>query len=215
MTTKTAATKKLSVTDAQKIVDDLEAKASELAASRASDEQELAEISFQAHAASDQKAIARLETIKARVVKREVDARSIDAAIKAAQQKLAAAKDAEARAEEARVAEELLELSTMLREAGAKADRALKLFAEASNDLRKIIAATNQRGLGNPSAAQLQALGSRAILGSLIDSPYARDFQHLAPRERTRFCEFTSAWASALERFASQKLNKGGDEKVA
>src|SRR5262249_34395577 len=138
-------TKPMSVTDAQKVVDDLEAKAAEMAASRASDEQELAEISFAAHAASDQKAVARLETIKARVVKREVDARSIDSAISEAKRRLAVAQDAEARAEEARVAGELAELAQMMREAGAKCDRALKLLAEGSNELRKIVQATNQR----------------------------------------------------------------------
>src|SRR5262252_251690 len=128
------ATKKLSVIDAQKIVDDLEAKAAELAASSAADQRELEAISFEAHAASDQKALARLETIKARVVKREVDARSIDSAITEAKRRVAAAQDAEARAEQCRVAEELLELSTLMREAGAKADRGLAMMIEGSND---------------------------------------------------------------------------------
>src|SRR5215467_8493973 len=104
MTTKT--TKKVNVIDAQKIVDDLEAKAAELAASSAADQRELAEISFAAYADSDQKALARLETIKSRVVKREVDARSIQSAITEAKRRVVAAQDAEHQEKEARVAEE-------------------------------------------------------------------------------------------------------------
>src|SRR5262245_37999057 len=102
MTTKT--TKKVNVIDAQKILNDLETKAAELAASRVSDERELEAISFEAHAASDQKAIARLEEIKSRVVKREVDAKSLDSAITEAKRRVAAAQEAERKTEEARVA---------------------------------------------------------------------------------------------------------------
>src|SRR5262249_11401566 len=193
---------------AEKVLHDLEAKAAELAASRASDESELAQISFAAHAASDQKALARLEAIKARGVKREVDAKSLDSAIAEARRRVAAAQDAERQAEEARVAEELLELSTMMREVGAKADKALKVFAEASNDLRKLVQATNQRGLGNPSAQQLQSLGSRAILATIINSPYAKDFPHIAPRERQDFSQFTGAWSAMIEKAISAKLDK-------
>jgi len=209
------ATKKLSVIDAQKIVDDLEAKAAELAASSAADQRELEAISFEAHASEDQKALARLETIKSRVVKREVDARSIDSAITEAKRRVVSAQDAERQAEEARVASELQELAQMMREVGAKCDHALKQFVEASNDLRKIIGATNQRGLGNPSAQQLQSLGERAIRGALVNTPYAKAFEHLAPRERQDFALFTGSWASAIERFASQKLKGGGKENAA
>src|SRR6516165_8739895 len=129
MTTKTA-TKKLSAIDAQKIVDQLESKAAELAETRASDERELASISFAAHASEDQKALARLETIKARAVKRELDAKSLDAAI----------------AEATKVAEEIAELAGIVREAGARADKALTQFITASNDIKKCIAALQQRG---------------------------------------------------------------------
>src|SRR5262249_15431982 len=97
------------------------------------------------------------------------------------------------------------------REAGGKCDRALKLLAQGSSELRKIVQATNQRGLGNPSAAQLQALGSRAILGMIINSPYAKDFPHIAPAERKSFATFTEAWAAMIERHVNTKL--GGDAK--
>src|SRR5262249_15761010 len=140
-----------------------------------------------------------------RAIRRDVEARNLDCAVAEAKRRVAAAQDAEARAEEHRVAEELLELSTMKREAGAKADRALKMFVEASNDLKKIVQATNQRGLNNPNSQQLQSLGSRAILGELVNTPYAKSFEHVAPRERQNLALVSAAWASAIDRFASQK----------
>lgn len=208
-------TKKVNVIDAQKIVDGLESKAAELAASRAADERELAQISFAAHAAEDQKALARLETIKARVVKREVDSKSLDAAIEEAKRRVVVAQDAERQAEEVRVAEELAELAQMLREAGRKADKGLAMMIEGSNDLRKIVQAINARGINNPSAAQLQALGSRAILGKIVDSPFARDFQHLAPRERQSFVGVTEAWSTMIERAVSAKIKQTKKEVAA
>src|SRR5262249_17338505 len=139
---------------------------------------------------------------------------NIASAIAEAKRRVAAAQEAERRAEEARVAEELLELSQMLREAGAKADKALKMFAEASNDLRKLVQATNQRSLVNPSAQQLQSLGSRAILATIIGGPYAKDFPHISPAERKNFATFTSAWADMIEKSVTHKLG-GGEENAA
>jgi len=197
---------KSALENATQTLHQLEAKAAELAASRASDESELAEISFAAHGAADQKALARLETIKTRVVKREVDGKSLDAAIAEAKRRVTAAKDAEARAEDQRIASELQELAEMMREAGKKADTGLAMLIEGSNDLKKIVAATNQRGLGNPSAQQLQSLGSRAVLGALVNSPFAKAFEHIAPRERQSFVAFAGAWAEMVERAVSAKL---------
>jgi hypothetical protein len=187
-----------------------------LAETRASDERELASISFAAHASEDQKALARLETIKARTVKRELDAKSLNAAIAEAKRRVADAKDAEARAEAARVAEELAELAELLREAGAKADKGLAMLIEGSNDLRKVVQAINARGLGSPSAQQLQSLGSRAILGAIVNSPFAKAFEHIAPRERQNFIQFASAWADMVEHHVSAKPKKeAADERAA
>src|SRR5262249_17398855 len=152
------------------------------------------------------KALARLESIKARVVKREVDGKSLDAAIAEAKRRVADAKNAEAMAEAARVADELLELATMFREAGGKCDRALKLLAQGRSELRKSVQGENQRVWGNPSPAKLQALGSRAILEMINNSPYAKFFPHIAPAERKSFATFTEAWAAMIERHVNTKL---------
>jgi len=205
-------TKLSELENAEKVLHELTTKQAELAASRAADEAEMASVSYAAHT-GDQKAEARLESLRDRAIRRDLEAKNLASAIEEAKRRLHAAKAAEAQAEEVRVAGELAELAQMMREVGVKADRALKTFIEASNDIKKIVQATNQRGLGNPSASQLQALGRRAILGELVDSPFAKEFEHIAPRERQSFAVFTGSWANAIERAANTKLR--GDEKVA
>src|SRR5262249_12230119 len=159
----------------------------------------MAETAYEANVGNE-KAAARLESLQERTLRRDLEYKNLATAIQVAREKVALAQAAEAQAGEMKVAEELLELSTMMREAGNKCDRALKLLAEGSDELRKIVQATNQRGLGNPSAQQLQSLGSRAILATIIGGPYAKDFPHVSPAERKSFVVFTEAWAQMIER---------------
>jgi|SRR5262249_5315446 len=205
-----AKTKISELENATQILHALESKQTALAEARAHDEATMAACSYEAHT-GDQRAAAKLETLQGRAIKRDVEARNLASAIEEARRRVAAAQNAERNAEEMEAAEELLELATIMRDVGAKADKALKAFIEAANDIKKVIVATNQRGLANPSATQLQALGRRAILGQIVDSPFAKEFEHIAPRERQNFAAFTGSWASAIERFASQQLNIKGD----
>src|SRR5262249_31505040 len=125
---------KVSSIDAQKVIDDLEAKKSALALARANDESGMAAIAYEAHT-GDQKAQAKLETLRERALRRDLEMRNLESALTEAKRRLVAAQEAEREAEEARVAGELAELAQMMREAGAKCDRALKLLAESSNEL--------------------------------------------------------------------------------
>ena len=109
-------------------------------------------------------------------------------------------RNSEAMAEAAKVAEEVAEIAGIIREQGALADKALKQFIRASKVVREAIAELQTRGVNSPNGAQLLALGRRAILGALVDSPFAKEFGHIAPRERQNFAHFTNAWASALLR---------------
>jgi len=201
------------VEPAQAILDELIAKRESLAASRANDEATMAAVSYEAHTGNE-KAAAKLETLRDRAIRRDLEVKNLESAIAEAQRRVAAAQEAEARAEERRVAGELAELATMLGEAGNKCDRALRQLIEGSSDLRKIVGAINQRGCNSPSAMQLQSLGSRAILGELVNTPFAKAFEHIAPRERQNFAAFTSAWANSIERSVSHKL-KGSSENAA
>jgi len=214
MATKKTATNETAIQTAERILVELQAKQDKTVKAREADDRELGAVSYSALAAGDKDAAAKLESVKERALRRDLEIKAIRSAIAQAQNNLAEAKDDAAKAEERRVAGELQELAEMMREAGKKCDRGLAMMIEGSNDLRKIVQATNQRGLGNPSAQQLQSLGSRAVLGALVNSPFAKSFEHLAPRERQSFLAVTEAWAGMVEKFTSHKLG-GGEENAA
>src|SRR5262249_30765029 len=143
---------KVSADDAQKIVDQLESKAAELAETRASDERELASISFAAHASEDQKALARLETIKARAIRHESDLRSIDAAIAEAKRNVESAKADEAAAEQKRCAAEARVIVDRIDSLFASADTHFKQAMDALAAADKRIEELHLLGFQYPTA---------------------------------------------------------------
>jgi len=169
---------------------------------------ERAAVALDAHTGND-KARKRLNEINSAISTHTSELASFDAAIKAAQQKLADAQDSQRRAEEALTAGELKELAQIMSAAGVRADKALKQLIEASNDIKKCIQATSQRGLANPTAQQLQSLGRRAILGAIVGSPFKTEFEHVAPNQRANFREFTAAWESMILKAVTSKLGSG------
>jgi len=195
------------IADAESILHKLTAAKADLATARANDESEMAAVSYAAHT-GDQRAAAKLEALRDRAIKRDIEARNLDSAIAEAQRRVDAAKDAAERAEQARVAAEIEELAGLLRESGARADKGLRLMIQGSNEMARIIAAMQERGLGNPSQQQLQSLGRRAVLAGLVDSPFNREFEHLAPRDRQDFAKFSSSWADAIERAVRAKTKQ-------
>src|SRR5262249_34843758 len=83
----------------------------------------------------------------------------------------------------------------------------------------EIVAKINALGFNHPSAQHLQSLGERAIRSMLVQSIFARSFEHIAPRERQNFNEFVGRWAESLEREIAARLGetkqKEGGEHVA
>ena len=72
-------TKLNAVENAQKTLHELEAKRDAVTASRQNDERELEAVAFAAHT-GDQKAAAKLETLKERALRRDLELKSVDAA---------------------------------------------------------------------------------------------------------------------------------------
>src|SRR5262249_1793265 len=120
-------TKLSELENAAKVLNELEAKQTELVASCANDAAAMADASYEAFTGNE-KAAARLEALRERAIRSELEAKNLASAIAEAKRRVIAAQGAEAQAEEARVAGELAELATMLREAGNKCDRALRQF---------------------------------------------------------------------------------------
>ena len=200
---------------AERVLGELQAQHDKVTKARESDDRELGAVSYSALAAGDKDAAQRLEAVKERSLRRDLELKAIRSAIAQAQQNLAEAKADAAAAEQRRVALELRELAKVMRAAAKKCDAGLAMLTEGAKEMRDAIAQTNARGLGNPSATQLQSLGERAVLAAMIEMPWARAFQHIAPRERLTFA-FATQWALAIERAVDAKLKQlGGGEQAA
>ena len=78
----------------------------------------------------------------------------------------------------------------------------------ASTNVDKVITAIHQRGLANPSGAQLLALGRRAVLAAMVNTPLTREFERLSKADWANFKHFTASWASAIERHVGAKKHE-------
>jgi hypothetical protein len=200
--------KKLSaVENAQKTLHELETKRDAVTASSQNDEAEMGAIAYLAHT-GDEKASAKLETLRDRAIRRDLELKSVDAAIAVAKQNVEVAKAAEAAADQRRVALEIQRLAKELREAGKLADEGLAMFLDATNAMHHIVTRFSALGLGNPSAVQFVSLGERAIRTVLMETVFRRAFEHLGRAERKSFASFTAEWAAMLDKATSAKLEQ-------
>jgi hypothetical protein len=106
-------------------------------------------------------------------------------------------RQSEARAEERKQATQLRKVIGEL--PGQAADAGLAKLVEAGDALRDAIHKINSFGVGHPSGHQLASLGERAVKTRLMETPWARGFEHLSPRERFNFSSITAQWAEKLE----------------
>jgi hypothetical protein len=218
MTMATKTTTKLSALEhAEQTLHALESKQADLTASRASDESEMASVSYEAHTGNE-KAAAKLETLRERALRRDLELKNIASAIQVAKEKVALAQAEEAKANEMRIAMEVRGLLKSLRDAGAVCDEALATFAASSNVMKDIIQKMNALGFHHPSSTQFMSLGERAVRGMIVNTPFQRGFESIALRERKNFNEFVGQWCVSLEREIAQRLGEtkpGGGANVA
>jgi len=214
-----AKTNKLSeLENAQTILNNLETKAAEMAASRAADESELAALSFPAHAASDQKALARLETIKQRAANREADMKSLDIALAVAKRNVETAKANEAAAEQRQHAGEARVIVDRIDSLFASADVHFKQAFEALKAADGRIEELHGLGFQYPTAVQLRANVIYALETSLMSLPKylwqelsRGGLRFLAPGQRRTFSQFWSQMSASLGREIATRLGEKRD----
>jgi hypothetical protein len=222
MTAKTATKKPSALENAQKILHDLETKKADLAASCNADQRELESIAFAAHAAADQKALARLETIKSRAVNREADMKSLDAAIAEAKRNVESAKANEAAAEQKRLAGETRVIVDRIDSLFASADTHFKQAFDALKAADGRIEELHVRGFAFPTAIQVRASALFALQTYLMTLPkyWWNELSHggvrfQAPHERRSFQQCWSQMATSIGREIGQRLGESKQKEVA
>src|SRR5262249_31022719 len=219
MTTKTA--KKANVTDAQKIVDELESKKRDLAAARANDEATMASVSYEAHT-GDQSAAAKLETLRERALRRDLELQNIESAIAEAKRHVAAAQEAEALAERKRCAAEARVVIDRIDSLFASADTHFKQAFDALNAADGRIEELHRLGFDFPTAGQLRANIIYAFETAMMALPKylwselsRSGLRFLAPGHRRTFSQFWSQMSASLGREIATRLSEAKQKEVA
>jgi hypothetical protein len=214
-------TKLSAVENAQKTLHELEAKRAAAAASRENDERELEAVAFAAHT-GDQKALARLETIKSRAVNRQADMKSLDAAIAVAKQNVEAAKAAELAAEQKRIAEEARLIIDRVDSLFASADKHLALALDALKAADGRIEELHAKGFAFPTAIQVRTSALFALQTYFMALPkyWWNELSHggvrfLAPHERRSFQQFWAQMAKSIGREIAARLGETKQKEVA
>jgi hypothetical protein len=191
--------KQTDITKAEQVLADLNAKREALVARGHELAEQQQEISFKAHTGSKSER-AKLDEINSHLLSHDYELRSIDAAIAQATKNLAAADQAQAHAQER---ENALALRAKVDEFVAHAialDDALTAVSKEATALEETLKEIHLLGCSFPSRAQLDALGTRALKTAIMETPFRREFEHLAPRERQTFPALVGDWVSRIER---------------
>jgi hypothetical protein len=211
--TKTA-TKLNAVEHAQKILHELESKRDAVTASGQNDQSELESVAFAAHT-GDQKAAAKLETLKERTLRRDLELKSVDAAIAVAQQNVEAAKAAELAAEQKRIAEEARVIVDRVDSLFASADKHLTLAFDALKAADARIEELHVRGFAFPTAIQVRTNALFALQTYLMALPkyWWNELAHggvrfLAPHERRSLQQCWSKMAGSIGREIAARLGE-------
>jgi hypothetical protein len=213
--------KKLSAIDAQKLVDQLAAKAAELATQASSDQREIESIALAAHTGCE-KSRAKLETIRERELRRAMDLTGIDAAIKEARRNVESAEAAEAAAAQKRIAAEARLIIDRIDSLFASADKHLTLALDALKAADGRIEELHRLGFAFPTAIQVRTNALFALQTYLMALPKywwnelsAGGVRFQAPHERRSFQQFWAQMSASLGREIAQRLGESKQKEVA
>jgi hypothetical protein len=124
----------------------------------------------------------------------------------------------ERRAADRALAERRLELAAGLRQAGQSMD--LGFTAAKAEALWAVIDAvhatrfSHERINPGPTREQLNVLGLAALQTLLMNTPWRKEFRHLAPHERRTWSALRDGWADMIERSARVELGEAFASEV-
>jgi hypothetical protein len=78
-------------------------------------------------------------------------------------------------------------------------DEAFTSMVNEANALGETLIKIHSLGRTFPSFDQLNSLGARALGTAIMNTPWRKDFEHLAPSQRQSFPKLISDWASRIE----------------
>jgi hypothetical protein len=201
-----------SIRDAESVLADLEAKREKLIARGAELPALRQGAAYLAHVERNAEARRALDKINAEVAIYASESASIDDAIAAAKNKVLIAQAFEAAAADRARAARALEILGAFREAGHELDDALRTVAETGRLLGNLLPQLHAAGVKSPTYEQLDALGYQAFATAIMQTPWHRRFEHLAPNQRRSFRGLIDAWVVAIQPRLKAQLGEREDE---
>ena len=136
----------------------------------------------------------------------------LEAALAEAGRRVDAAEREQEMAAQSERAERALEIADRIATRGAKLDAALRTVAEEASAFEADIHELNALGCTHPHHAQLMSHGERAVKTCLMQTPWRREFEHLAPRERMNFTDIAASYSQQISRWAEPHVIKAAAE---
>jgi hypothetical protein len=170
---------------------------------------------YLAHVQQDADARRALDKVNAEVATYASELASIDDAIAAAKNRLLIAQAFESAAADRARAARALEILGAFQEAGHGLDDALRTVAETGKLLGNLLPQLHAAGVKSPTYEQLDALGYQAFAAAIMQTPWHRRFEHLAPNQRRSFRSLIDAWVVAIGPRLKAQLGEQDEEAAA
>jgi DNA repair exonuclease SbcCD ATPase subunit len=203
------------IEQAEHVLNNLRQKREVLIARGHSLDAERTKLSFSAHT-GDKAARQKLDKLNAEAALHDSELRSLDSAIAEGTARVERARQAEERAQGREIAKELLKRAARLVELAQSLDDAAAIRVECSRVISEELQTMRQiaHGLGVflPSEQQFLSLGSRAEVTSLMEMPFHRIVERIAPNERRSHSSYVQPWRDAIAKGCAALL---GDKQEA
>src|SRR5215471_484874 len=200
---------------------ELQKKQAELVEACKNDEAAMAAESYEAYTGNE-KAAARLETLRDRALRRDVEAKNLASATAEAERRLAAAKADEAAAEVKANAKQAAVALERIEELYASADKNFAQAFAAIVAADKRITELHMLGYERPTAVQVRVNIRYAVDTLLAQMPqYIWDelsrggVRYPSPAQRRTFSQFWNTMSDVLSREIADNLGEKSEEKVA
>jgi chromosome segregation ATPase len=179
---------------------------------------ERSKIAFASHAEGDAKARKRLDQINQEMATMASEHASIESAIEVATERLAAAQRETALAEDRTQAEQLRIVLSRWVELGLTIDDCFIDMNSAAAEMKHLLSTMHQLGAKTPSHEQVRVLGALALKSALQTTPWAKEFETIAPNQRRTFATLVTGWRDQLTPHIMARIGietKQTDEKAA
>jgi chromosome segregation ATPase len=195
------------VEQAEKILGELQDRREELIGRAAKLDTERRALSYAA-ATGDAAALKKMRGLNDAVVVNNTERETLDVALAEAADRLQVARQQVSRAIDREQAHKLKAAAARLVELGAILDDCWTDIISTSSELRDLVNIIHGLGSPGPNHDQVRVLGANAVKAGLMNTLWAREFEHIAPHQRCTFASLVNSWSQMIENNVAARLGE-------